>query len=186
MCESVSRQLEEELRTLKEEHSVLKDMVRDLEQMKENEEKQIKSSGCPLAAVDAADLSAVVSAAAASSSAAAAASSSSHGAAGAKTTVTMTATNNSSNVAAAGGGNGAGNLSSCSAQASGSSHTCEWKLSELVWHQSVRIMQYVSLINQVVRITLNYSPIIRVRCAIGTTANATAIIVQFSATLSAQ
>lgn len=32
------------MRTLKEEHSVLKDMVRDLEQMKENEETQIKST----------------------------------------------------------------------------------------------------------------------------------------------
>lgn len=44
-----NRQLEEELRTLKEEHSVLKTMVRDLEQMKENEEKQIKT-GCVLIA----------------------------------------------------------------------------------------------------------------------------------------
>lgn len=52
MWRSVSRQLEEELRTLKEEHSVLKDMVRDLEQMKENEEKQIKSGGCPLDVID--------------------------------------------------------------------------------------------------------------------------------------
>ncbi|KAG4067279.1 hypothetical protein HA402_000270 [Bradysia odoriphaga] len=42
--QELNLKLEEELRTLKEEHSVLKDMVRDLEQIKENEEKQVKTT----------------------------------------------------------------------------------------------------------------------------------------------
>ncbi|KAJ6638598.1 Protein FAM193A [Pseudolycoriella hygida] len=40
--QELSMKLEEELRTLKEEHSALKDMVRDLEQIKENEEKHVR------------------------------------------------------------------------------------------------------------------------------------------------